>query len=98
MLAERAKEIVHLNARLLAMQQKKLAEIAALRYLGKVDQERQKNKQRQLEQQVATLTAEAANAASELNLTKSSLMVNFRIQKSSTKEVGNSRHVDFWEV
>jgi hypothetical protein len=79
-LAERAKEISDLNARFRAAQEKSLAEVTALGYQHKVEQERQKSRQRQLEQQVATVAAEAAKAASELakatselSLTQSSL-------------------------
>jgi hypothetical protein len=70
---ERAKEISDLNARFRAAQEKSLAEVTALGYQHKIEQERQKNRQRQLEQQLATVTAEAAKAASELSLTQSSL-------------------------
>ena len=79
-LAERAKEISDLNARFRAAQEKSLAEVTALGYQHKVEQERQKSRQRQLEQQLATVAAEAAKAASELakatselSLTQSSL-------------------------
>ena len=72
-LAERAIEIAQLNARFRAAQEKSLAEVTALVYQHNVEQEQQKNRQRQLEQQVATVAAEAAKAANELSLTQRSL-------------------------
>ena len=51
MLAERTKEMDRLNDRLLSVQ-KNLTKIAAFNFLGTADQERQKNKLRQIELEV----------------------------------------------